>query len=44
MCPESTMQLRVALAHVDEEMLKELLAVALSQASADEVTPPLALR
>ncbi|BCW48378.1 GNAT family N-acetyltransferase [Arthrobacter sp. StoSoilB13] len=41
MCPESTVAPRVALADVDEEMLKELLALALVQASADEVTPPL---
>jgi RimJ/RimL family protein N-acetyltransferase len=41
MCPESTVDPQVALARVDEEMLKELLAVAMSHASADEVTPPL---
>jgi len=44
MCPESTVEPQVALAHVDEEMLKELLAVALSQATADEVTARLVLR
>ena len=41
MCPESTVEPHLALADVDEEMLKELLALALVQASADEVTPPL---
>ncbi|BCW36275.1 hypothetical protein StoSoilA2_23310 [Arthrobacter sp. StoSoilA2] len=41
MCPDSPVAPRVALADVDEEMLKELLALALVQASADEVTPPL---
>ena len=41
MCPESTMEPQVALADVDEDVLEELLAVALVQATADEVTPPL---
>ncbi|MEV7662350.1 GNAT family N-acetyltransferase [Paenarthrobacter sp. NPDC089316] len=41
MCPEATGELFVALADVDESVLEELLAVALVQASADEVTPPL---
>ena len=41
MCPEATGELRVALADVDESVLEKLLAVALVQASADEVTPPL---
>lgn len=31
----------MALADVDEDVLEELLAVALVQATADEVTPPL---
>ncbi|BCW06492.1 GNAT family N-acetyltransferase [Arthrobacter sp. NtRootA1] len=41
MCPESTVEPQVALADVDEDVLEELLAVALVQATADEVTPPL---